>query len=161
MAAGWIPPDSAVPVTAGFVFPNIHVGAGANSKYDRGLGVTDATTLTTDATWALRFPIPPELPTGTLKLRILSLANASTGNLVVNPQWASTAPSEDPSVISLNAEGNTTITFTAVDDYKETKITLDADTPVVNEILVMNLVIVNSGTTVAVTTTHRVYIGWE
>jgi hypothetical protein len=46
MAGGPIFPNSAFPVTNGFVFPNFHVGAGANSKQDEGLGVTDATTLT-------------------------------------------------------------------------------------------------------------------
>lgn len=162
MAAGPIPPHSAFPVTSGFVFPNIHVGAGSGSKYDEGLGLIDATTLTTDAVWALRFYFPMgTLPTGTCKLRILSLANASTGDVVVNPSWASCAPSEDPSVITLNAEGNTTISITAVDDYKETKITLDADTPVAGEVLVMNLTFVNTGTTLAVVSTHQVSIIFE
>lgn len=145
------------------VFPNFHAGAGAGSKYDEGLGLADATTLTADATWSLRFHVPPAVPTGTMKLRILSLANASTGNVVVDPQWASIAGNEDPSATALNAEGDTTITFTAVDDYKETKITLDADAGGVaaNDIIVMNLVFKNTGTTVAAVSTHVCSIIWE
>lgn len=34
MAGGPLFPHSAIPVTAAMVFPNVHVGAGANSKHD-------------------------------------------------------------------------------------------------------------------------------
>lgn len=162
MAAGPIPPSSAVPVTAGMVFGNIHVGAGSGAKHMDGLGVANATDLTANATWCLQFDLPMgTLPAGQLKLRLLAIANASTGNVVVDPQWASCAPSEDPSVITLNAEGDTTVSFTAVDDFKETKIVLDADTPVAGEILVCNLVFKDAGTTLAVTSTWRATLIFE
>ena len=89
----------------------------------------------------MRWLIPDPLPTGTLKLKLISLANASTGNLIVDPQWVAVALNADPSAATLVAEGNTTISFTAVDDYKETEITLDATTaPTAGQMLVMSLV---------------------
>ena len=39
MAGGPILPRSAFAVTANRVFPNVHVGGGANSKHEEGLGV--------------------------------------------------------------------------------------------------------------------------
>lgn len=163
MATAVIFPHSAFPVDAGLVFPNFHVGDGANSKQDEGLGVTDATTLDQDATWRLRFQMPPTLPSGTGKLRILSLADAVAGDLKINPKWASVAVEEDPSSAALNAEGTSTVTWAAADDdvYKETKITLDADTLVASEEVVMDLVFENVSTTLAIESTHIVSIIWE
>lgn len=155
---------SAVPVDGGKVFRNVHVGAGANSKEEEGLGVTDATTLVADVTWRLRFDLPPTLPSGTAKLKIRALANATSGVLRLNPKWASVADEEDPSAATLNAEGNTDITWGAGDNdqYKGVKITLDADTLVGGEVCVMDLVIVDTGTTIAVVTTlATVEIIWE
>jgi hypothetical protein len=163
MAGGPIFPSSAYPVNSGLVFQRIHAGAGSNSKQDVGLGVCDATTLNADATWRLRFFMPPSLPTGTCTLWIMSLANATTGALKVNPKWASVAASEDPSSATLNAEGTSTITWSSGEDdvYKQTKITLDADTVVAGEVIVMDLVFEDSGTTLAVASTHIACVIWE
>lgn len=163
MAGGPILPSSAVPVTTNLVFPNTHVGAGANSKHEEGLGVTDATTLDADAIWRLRFQMPPTLPTGTAKLRILSLAAVETGVLKLNPSWASVAVEEDASAATLNAEGISTVTWGTADDdqYKETKITLDADTVVAGEIIVMDLAFLDTDTTIAAVSTHIVSVIWE
>lgn len=162
MAAGPLFPHSAYPVDAGMVFPNFHVGAGANSKHDEGLGVGDATTITADCTWRLRFKIPTTLPTGTLKLKGQSLANATTGDLKHNPKWASVAAEESPSGAALNAEGTQTITWGAGDNdqYKAWEVNLDADTPVAGETIVLDWVIENLNTTLAVTSTHQLWLEW-
>ncbi len=162
MAGGPIFPHSTFPTTED-VFPNFHVGDGANSKHDEGLGLANATDLGADATWRLRFQMPPTLPTGTAKLRILSLADAVTGVVKVNPKWVSVAVEEDPSAATLNAEGTSTVTWGAADDdqYKETKITLDADTVVASEEIVMDLVFEDTGTTLAIVSTHIVSVIWE
>jgi len=163
MAGGPIFPCSAIPVTAGLVFPRIHVCAGANFKRVEGLGVTDATTLTSDAIWALVFQMPPTLPTGTGKLRLMSLANATTGVLKVNPKWLSVAAEEDPSATALNAEGTGTITWSTGDNdqFKETLVALDADTLVASELVVMHLTFEDTDTTLAVASTHLASIIWE
>lgn len=160
MAGGPIFPHSAFPVdTAGRLFPNFYVGGGANSKQDGGMGVEAS--LDADAIWRLRFQCPPTLPTGTGKLMLRALANATSGAAKVNPKWASVAASESPSAATLNAEGTTTVTWTAVDVYMETKVTLDADTLVGGEVVVMDLTFETSSWTLAQVSTWQVYILWE
>ncbi len=161
MAGGPIFPHSAFPVTAGRVFPNFHVGAGANSKQDEGLGVEAS--VGADSTWRLRFQMPPTLPTGTGKLRLLALANATSGVAKVNPKWVSVAVEEDPSGATLNAEGTSTVTWSTGDNdqYKELKVTLDADTLVASEEVVMDLVFETASWTLAQISTWIVSIIWE
>jgi hypothetical protein len=150
MAGGPFFPNSAVPVTANRVFPNIHIGAGANSKHEEGLGVEAS--VGADSIWRLRFWMPPTaLPAGTCKLCLRALANATTGNAKVNAKWASVAAEEDPSGATLNAEGTSTLAWSTGDNdqYKELKITLDADTPVAGEVIVMDLTFETSSWTLA------------
>jgi hypothetical protein len=161
MAGGPILPHSAVPVTAARVFPNIHVGAGSNSKHDEGLGVEAS--VGADAIWRLRFLMPPTLPTGTGKLRLLCLANATSGAAKINPKWASVAVEEDPSSATLQAETTQTVTWGAGDNdqYKELKVTLDADTLVANEVVVMDLTFETSSWTLAQILTVIPSVIWE
>lgn len=162
MAGGPIFPHSAHPVTSGRVFPNIHVGAGANSKHDHGMGVEAS--VGADATWRLRFWMPPtSLPSGTGKLKLWALANATSGNAKVNAKWASVAAEEDPSGATLNAEGTSTLTWGAGDNdqYKELLVTLDADTLVAGEMVVMDLVFETTSWTLAQVSTWTAAIIWE
>lgn len=162
-AGGPIFPASAFPVTSGFVYPGCHVGAGANSKQDCGMQVTDATTLTTDAIWRLRFWMPPTLPTGTAKLKIWALANATSNAVKINPKWAMVAAEADPSGAALNAEGTQTITWAAGDNdqYKELLVVLDATTVTAGNMLVMDLTFEDTSFTLAVVSTYHVAVIWE
>jgi len=161
MAGGPIFPRSSFPVTDGRVFPDVYVGDGANSKHEEVLGVEAS--VGADSTWRLRFSMPPSLPTGTAKLRLLALADAVTGNAKVNPKWASVAVGEDPSSATLNAEGTSTLTWSTNDDdeYQELKITLDADTIVLSEEVVMDLVFETASWTLAVVSGWIPSIVWE
>lgn len=162
MAGGPISPSSAFPVTAGRVFPSFHVGAGATSKQDEGLGVEAS--LGADAIWRLRFPMPPTaLPTGTCKLWLLALANATSGVAKVNPKWLMVAAEESPSGATLIAETVQTVTWAAGDNdqYKELKVTLDADTPAPGEILVMDLTFETASWTLAQVSTWLAFVIWE
>ena len=160
MPGGPIFPHSAFP-TSSDAFPNFHVGAGANSKHDEGLGV--AASLGANTIWRLRFQMPPTLPTGTAKLRLLALANSAVNAAKVNPKWASVAVEEDASSAALNAEGTGTITWASADEdvYKELKIPLDADTLVASEEVVMDLTFETASWTLAVVSTWIVSIIWE
>lgn len=161
MSGGPIFPNSVYPVTAGRVFPNFHVGAGANSKHDEGMGVEAS--VGADSTWRLRFQMPPTLPTGTGKLRLLALANATSGNAMVNPKWASVAVEESPSGATPVAETVQTVTWGAGDNdqYKELKVTLDADTLVAGEVVVMDLVFETASWTLAAVSTWIASIIFE
>ena len=161
MASNMIQPYSRYPVDAGDVFPNIHVGAGANSKHEEGMGVIAS--LGADAIWRLRFAVPAILPAGTAKLRLLALANSATNAAKVNPKWASIAVEEDASDTTLNAEGTSTITWATSDEdvYKELVIDLDADTVVADEMIAMDLTFETTSWTLAVVSTWNAFLFWE
>lgn len=161
MAGGPIFPHSSFPTTSD-AFPNFHVGKGANSKHDEGLGV--AASLSSDAIWRLRFQMPTALPSGTAKLRLLGLADKESLVAKILVKWVSVAVDEDPSAATLIAEDATdTVTWdTAEDDtYKEVKRILDADTVVASEEIVMDLTFEASGWTLDVVSTWIVSIIWE
>lgn len=160
MAGGPVAPFSVSPDGSGDVFPNIHVG-GTNSREDVGTGV--AASIGSDRRLALRFEMPPSLPTGTAKLRCLSIANATSGAAKVNPKWASVAPEEAADTVTLNAETTQTVTWAAgdADVYKELKVTLDADTVVAGEVVVMEVVFETTNWTLAQVLTWNFSVIWE
>ncbi|RPH38303.1 hypothetical protein EHM92_00030 [bacterium] len=119
--------------------------------------------LDADAIWRLRFQLPATLPAGTCKLRLIGLCNDDSHVAKVNPKWASVAMAEDPSSATLQAEGTTTVTWGASDHdkYVESKITLDADTPVGGEIIAMDLTFETSGWTLDQISTWMASLIWE
>ncbi len=172
MAGGPFLPSSAYPVgTSGEIFPNTHLGAGAGAAVEEeGLGVANATDLTGDRVWSLRFQMPTTLPTGTATFRLFALAAIEAGDLSVQPLWASVAMDEDPSSATLNDEtpdpdsrtggdgsdgDNSTFGWATADDdkYIEARWTLNADTVIAGELIVMELRIVDADTDVAAVTT--------
>ena len=160
MAGGPVAPISAFPATTGRVFESVHTGGGGNSPNEIGMGVEAS--VGADSTWQLRFKMPESLPSGTAKLQLWALANATTGSAKVNPKWRSVAVEEDPTDTSLNAEGTSTLTWSTGDDdqYKELLITLDADTVVAGEMIVMDLVFETTSWTLAAISTWHAFIIW-
>jgi len=161
MAGGPIHPFSEYPTGSG-AFPYIYQGGGANSKHERTLGIKAS--LDADVAWRLRFSLPPALPaSGTFKLRLRALANATSGVAKVNAKWASVAPEESPSAAALDAEGTTTVTWGAgdADQYKEAKVVLDAGTPVSGEVVVMDLVFETASWTLAAISGWQPELIWE
>jgi hypothetical protein len=164
MAGGPILPNSLFPGdTTGRLFPSFYGGAGGNAAArDEGMGVMAS--LSADATWELRFLLPPAaaLPTGTLKLRLLALANAGAGDAKVTVKDAVVAAGASPSAVTLTSETQATLTWASGDNdkYKEAKITLSA-VPVGNDILVVGLTFNTSGWTLAQVSTWIASIIWE
>lgn len=160
--AGPISPISTFPEdTTGQLFPNFYFGAGGNnSPYDQGLGV--AASISSDVTWSLRFPMPPTIPAGTLKLRMLCLANATSGNALFTVSDAKCSAGASPSAVSLASEAQTTLTWSAGqnDKYKEAKITLTA-APAGNDMLVVAITFNTTGYTLAQILTFIPTIIWE
>lgn len=155
---GPVHPISAVPDTSGEVYPNVHADS---SKYREGLGV--AASPGSDRTWHLEFETPPVLPSGTCKLVLAVVADAATGAAKVNPKWVSVADAESAFAATRIAEGTTTFTWGTGDNHKDkrVKITLDADTVVAGETIVMDLVFETSGWTLAAVSTWKAAIIWE
>ena len=164
MAGGPIYPSSAFPNdSAGRLFPNFYAGGGGNaSPHDEGLGVKAS--LDADATWELRFPMPPTLPTGTIKLRVLSLANATSGVLKFTVKDGRVAAGGIPSGATLTSETQSTVTWAAGnnDEYMETKVALTGVGSLAgNDMVIVALTFNTTGTTLAAVSTHLVSILWE
>jgi hypothetical protein len=141
--------------TSGEVFPIMWVGQGSNAApSEEGLGVASAPDLGADRVWGLRFMMPTVLPAGVANLRLLVLNSIESGDLSVDPSWASVAMDEDPSSVTLNVmgpnpdarvggagSGNATFTWETADDdkYLEARWTMDDETITAGEIIVMAL----------------------
>lgn len=161
MAGGPLFPNSVHPASAG-AFWFTHVGTGSNSKHEEGMGV--GASLAADTTWRLRYQLPPTLPSGTMKHRILSLSSATTGTLKYDVTWNRCPVSAIPSNVGLNNEGSTSVTWSGTGDnskYLETKVTLDATAAVASDVVVMDLVFLTSGNTQAFISVHQPSIIWE
>lgn len=161
MAGGSIFPYSQHPDANGRVYPNPHIG-GSNSRVDFGMGVQAS--LGADSIWYLRFQVPEVLPSGTATLKLVAVANATSGAAKVNPKWVSldSSSNENPDQATYNAEGTTTITWAAGnnDDYMEATVTLDADTVVAGEIIAMDLTFETTSWTLAQVSTWWASIYW-
>lgn len=163
MAGGPLFPDSVTFPSNGNVFPNVH-STGTNSSTFEGIGVTAS--LGADSDLQMEFEMPPTLPTGTAKLVCRAMANATSNAAKFNPRWKSFGTEEDTDIAKTaypTAEGTQTITWAASDDeqYKEVKVTLDADTIVASEIIHMYLQFETTSWTLAATSTWKFFIIWE
>jgi len=142
-------PISAFPATGGKTYPDV-LRTTSNDFWIEGLGVMPS--LDADAELHYVFHVPSVLPTGTCKLEVIGFSYDAAGDAALNPKWKSIAFEEnmDLAAGSLNAEGETTITWVYGSDahqMKRTKITLDADTVVADEFINMRLALVTANWT--------------
>lgn len=162
MAGGPVFPNSVyLGGASGNLFPNFYAGAGANAApHDEGIGVVAS--LAADATAELRFHIPPSVPTGTAKLRLLALANATSGAAKFTVSDGQVAAGASPSGATLTAETQSTVTWAAGnnDQYLETKVTLTTS-PTANDVLVVAVKFQTTGWTLAVASTWILSLIWE
>jgi len=154
---------SAVPVSPPHTFGNVHVGLGAYSKHDDGLGVgyemAGNISLhfapSAGAIWRLRYRLLAPIPTGTPKLGLVALANENSKVAKVQVKWGCAAMGTDPSSVALYDEGVTTITWGASDanKYVESKITLDGGALVDGSVLLLDLCFIPANWTLTKTST--------
>ena len=163
MAGGPVFPLSGFPVTAGDAFEFVVDGIGTTEDRTIMYGIGNATKITGDVTmWHLVFRMPESLPTGTAKLRITTRANATTGVIGLNVSWVSVAGTESPDDATMNDELSVDITTSATaDGYKETLLTLDADTIVAGEFVHMLIDTDDSAHTIAADVGLLFEIIWE
>lgn len=169
MAGGPIYPSSCFPAdSSGRLFPSFYNGSGGNAApHDEGLGVCGSfgSTGSGDATWELRFPMPPgTLPSGTAKLRVLSLANATSGVLKFTIKDGRCPAGSSPSAATLTSETQSAPSWGAgnADEYIETKVALTGlSSLAANDIVVVALTFNQTGTTLAAVSTHLVSFIWE
>jgi hypothetical protein len=148
--------------TAGNIFPNFYAGAGGNaSPEDVGLGLKAS--FSADVTAQMRFMMPPTIPTGTLKLRTLCMANMTStkleftvkdGAVSTVASTANTSGGTSPSAVSLASETESTDTWGSADAdmYKENKIALTT-TPTGGQMLVVGITYDHTNSTNSATVT--------
>jgi hypothetical protein len=100
--------------------------------YLEGVGIVAS--LASDAPVTLQFNAPEVFPTGTLKLRILAMANATSGVAKLTIKDGSTSAGSNIGVTTLSTETQLSQTWATADILVENKITL-TDVPVTNDII--------------------------
>jgi hypothetical protein len=145
-------------------------GTGAVAGYSALEGIAVVASLAADALAVLQFNIPPTgaIPTGTLKLRLLAMANATAGiaNLDIIDGVTSANASIGASNFTTEA-GSPTISKTwtgsagsTADNLFESKVTLTA-APTAGQILTVILAFRTSGWTLAQQSVWQPTIIWE
>ena len=160
MAGGPISPSSVyLGGASGNLFPNFYAGGGGNAApHDEGIGVVAS--LAADAVAELRFPMPPSIPTGTLKLMVRVMANATTGNILFTVSDGACGTGTSPSATTLTGETQSTATISAVDKYLDTKVTLTT-VPTANQTLIVAITFNHTSWTLAQVLTCLVWVLWE
>jgi hypothetical protein len=104
----------------------------ANQGVIEGIGVVAS--LGAIASAQLQFNMPEAIPTGTLKLRLLAMANATSGIAYWQIQDGATSAGNSIGTASLNTESNQSTTWTTADVLVETKQNLTVS-PSTNQIV--------------------------
>lgn len=156
-------PISAFPATSGKVYPDCF-RTNSNDFWIDGLGVMAS--LDADAELHYVWHVPTVLPAGTCKLEVIGFTYDAAGDMAFNPKWKSFGFDEgmDIAAGSLNAEGESTLSWTYGADaheMKRTKINLDADTVVADEFINMRLALVSANWTLNQRSIMLPSILWE
>jgi len=156
-------------LTVNFYIGTTATGTGAVASYSAFEGVQCVASLGADALAVLQYNIPPTgaVPTGTLKLRLLAMANASTGIAKLDIIDAVTSAGTAIGASNFTTEaGSPTISQNwatapaGVDIVVENKVTLTA-TPAAGQILTVILAFRTASWTLAQTSVWQASLIWE
>jgi hypothetical protein len=161
MAGGPLLPSSvSYRAAAGLAYPKTYVPAtNTNTAGDlEGHGVIAS--LTSDAPVALQFNMPETIPSGTLKLRCLAMANAVAGVAKLTVSDGATSAAANIGATTLTAETQLSQTWATADILVENKITLTT-APTSNQILTVLAKFNTTGWTLAAESVWQFTIVWE
>ncbi len=154
-----LPISTYIAGTAGNAYAGYYSGGGGNAAaVEEGIGVVAS--LGADVAVHYRFPMPPTIPSGTLKLMVRGLASATTGNAKFTVSDGAVSNGSSPSAVSLTSETQSSVTWTAVDIYMDTKVTLTT-APTANQALVVALTFNHTSWTLAAASVWQVWVLWE
>ena len=105
--------------------------------------------------------MPETIPSGTVKLRCLAMANATSGVAKVTFSDASTSAGSNIGATTLTAETQLSQTWATADILVENKITLTASAPTANQILTILATFNTTSWTLAAVSTWQFSIVWE
>jgi len=131
-----------------------------NAGAIEGIGVVASLGANSNA--VLQFNLPESIPTGTLKLRLLFWANASTGNAIYTVADAGTAAGNNIGVTTLTTDASAvSVTRSAVDIAQEVKVTLTGAGQTANNIYTVLLTFVTASWTLAQSSVWQASLVWE
>lgn len=123
-------------------------------------GIQVAASLPADAAAVLQFNMPESIPTGTLKLRCLAMANATSGVAKLTVSDGATSAGSNIGATTLTAETQLSQTWATADILVENKITLTT-APTTNQILTVLATFNHTGWTLAATSVWQFSVVWE
>ena len=138
-------------------------GAGTTTVNSTIEGVGVVASLTADASAVMQFNIPEVIPTGTLKVRVLAWANATTGNAKLDIIDGRTPAGSNIANATFTTEaGSPTITqgWTTANIIVENKVTL-TQAPTANDIYTIVATFRTASWTLASTSVWQFSLVWE
>jgi|SRR5208337_4476856 len=129
-----------------------------NAGWLEGVGVVAS--LGSDASAVLQFNMPETIPTGTLKLRCLAMANATSGVAKMTASDGVTSAGSNIGATTLTSDTQVSQTWATADILVENKVTL-ASAPSANQILTVNCKFQTSGWTLAAASVWQFSVVWE
>lgn len=148
---------------SGNLFPQFYVPTTNTNTAGALEGIGVVATLGADAPAVLQFNMPESIPTGTLKLRVLAMANATSGVAKLDIADGATSAGSNVGATTLTTEaGSPTIsqTWATADILVENKVTLTT-APTANQILTVLATFRTSGYTLAAVSVWQFSIVWE
>ena len=161
MAGGPILPSSIyLGGASGNLYPNFYIPATNTNGAGALEGVGCVASLGGDADAVLQFNMPESIPTGTFKLRILSMANATSGVAKISVRDKNVAAGASLGTSTLTTETLVSQTWATADILVENKVTLTT-TPTANDIVTVLVRFTASSWTLAAASTHQFSLVWE
>jgi hypothetical protein len=168
MAGGPLLPSSIyLGGASGLLYPAFYISTGGTTPAQSALeGIGVIATLTADAPAVLQFNMPEVIPTGVLKLRVLAMANATTGNAKYTIKDGSTSAAANIANTTLTTEASAN-PFTQAwaggsnDILIENKLTLTATAPTANQITTVLATFNTASWTLAAASVWQMSLVWE
>jgi hypothetical protein len=165
MAGGPILPTSIYLGNAsGNLFPSFFTSSSVGNNASTIEGIGCVASLASSAPCTLQFNLPESIPSGTIKLRGLAWAQATTGNAVIVPSDGQTAPNADIGGTTLTADSTMTWNWATLgvgSVMLEQKVNLSVSPATPNDILTVLLNFESSSWTLAQTGVFQFSVVWE
>ena len=161
MSGGPILPSSVyLGGASGNLSPTFYVPATNTNAAGAIEGVGVVASLGSDAPAVLQFNMPETIPSGTLKLRCLAMANATSGVAKLTIKDKNAAAGASLGTTTLNSETQVSQTWATADILVENKVTLTS-TPSANDILTILATFNTTSWTLAAASVWQFSIVWE
>jgi hypothetical protein len=146
---------------SGLLYPSFYVPNTNTNTAGALEGIGVIASLTGDAPAVLQFNMPEVIPSGTLKLRILAMANATSGVAKLTIKDGSTSAGSNIGATTLTSETQYSQTWATADILVEQKLILTAVAPIANQITTVLATFNTSGWTLAAASTWQFSLVWE